>query len=465
MKKHLLIAEDEEITRSLLRDVFERPDLVLHEAQNGEEAIKIIDQHPVDVVLTDLKMPKLDGLSVLAHCRKIRPDAEVILMTGYATVESAVDAMKMGAFYYITKPFSVDEVVQLVDRVLEMTRVRKENTNLRTLVRGYSELENFIGISDSIKEVLSLIRKVADTDSTVLITGESGTGKELVARAVHYLSPRSHQPLVSINCAAIPSELLESELFGHVKGAFTGAHASRTGKFEAAHNSTIFLDEIGEMSPHLQVKLLRVLQEKSVTPVGGNKPIPVDARIIAATNKNLEEEIAEGRFRSDLFFRLNVIPIHIPPLRERTDDIPVLAFHFIEQYNREKDRNIEGIRKDSLEVLQRYPWPGNVRELENLIERIVVLKGHGWIEVSDLPEKIQRSETSMKAAIPIFGENGLDIRSATADFETALIRQALLLSGGNKNRAATLLGLKRTTFVEMLKRRHIDEREPLPPSN
>jgi DNA-binding NtrC family response regulator len=465
MKKSILIAEDDETTLTLLRTVFERPDLVVHEARTGAEAMKMIDLHPVDVVLTDLKMPGPDGLAVLAHSRKTRPDTEVILMTGHATVESAVNAMKLGAFHYITKPFSVDEVVHLVDRVLELTSVRKENTNLRTLARGQGGMENIIGVSDPIKEVLSLIRKVADTNSTVLITGESGTGKELVARAIHYLSPRSYRLLVPINCSAIPAELLESELFGHVKGAFTGAHATRAGKFEVAHNGTLFLDEIGEMSPHLQVKLLRVLQEKSVTPVGGNKAIPVDVRVIAATNKDLEEEVAEGRFRADLFFRLNVIPLRIPPLRERRDDIPVLAAHFIERYDREKGRYLEGIRKDALEMLQRYPWPGNVRELENLIERIVVLKGHGWIEASDLPDKIRRSEKFLKNATPTLGESGLDIRTATSDFETALIRQAMHLAGGNKNRAATLLGLKRTTLVEMLKRKQIDEREPHPPAS
>jgi DNA-binding NtrC family response regulator len=465
MKKSLLIAEDEEVTLSLLRKVFQRADLLVHEARTGGEALQIIDQHPVDVVLTDLMMPGPDGLAVLAHARNARPDSEVILMTGHASVESAVNAMKMGAFHYITKPFNVEEVVHLVDRVLELTSVRKENTNLRSLARGRGSLENIIGVSDAIKEVLSLVRKVADTNSTVLITGESGTGKELVARALHYLSPRADRMLVPINCSAIPAELLESELFGHVKGAFTGAHNTRAGKFEAAHNGTIFLDEIGEMSPHLQAKMLRVLQEKSVTPVGGNRPIPVDVRVITATNKDLDEEISEGRFRADLFYRLNVIPIRIPPLRERRDDIPVLAAHFISRYDREKGRSLDGIRKESLERLQRYPWPGNVRELENLIERIVVLKGSGWIETADIPERIRRAEGFLKTAMPMLGESGLDIRSATEDFENALIRQALHLSGGNKNRAATMLGLKRTTFVEMLKRKQLDAGEARGPSS
>jgi DNA-binding NtrC family response regulator len=459
MKKSLLIAEDEEVTLALLRNVFGRSDLLVHEARTGEEALHHIDQHPVDVVLTDLKMPGTDGLSVLAHARKVRPGAEVILMTGHASIETAVRAMKLGAFHYITKPFDIDEVAQLVGRALELTSVRRENASLRSLARGRGRLENFIGVSDATKEVLSLVRKVADTDSTVLITGESGTGKELIARALHYLSPRSDRMLVPINCSAIPAELLESELFGHVKGAFTGAHATRAGKFETAHNGTIFLDEIAEMSPPLQAKLLRVLQEKSVTPVGGNRAIQVDARVITATNKDLDEEVSEGRFRSDLYFRLNVIPIRIPPLRDRRDDIPLLVEHFVAKYNREKGRALEGVRPESIEMLRRYTWPGNVRELENLVERIVVLKGSGWLEPSDIPEKIRRAERFLGDAIPVLGETGLDIKSATEDFENALIRQALHLAAGTKNRAATLLGLKRTTFVEMLKRKSLDAGE------
>jgi len=459
MKKSLLIAEDEEVTLALLRDVFGRSDLLVYEARTGEEALQHIDQHPVDVVLTDLMMPGTDGLSVLAHARKVRPGAEVILMTGHASVESAVRAMKLGAFHYITKPFDIDEVAQLVARAFELTSVRRENVSLRSLARGRGSLENFIGVSDATKEVLSLVRKVADTDSTVLITGESGTGKELIARGLHYLSPRSEGMLVPINCSAIPAELLESELFGHVKGAYTGAHATRAGKFETAHNGTIFLDEIAEMSAPLQAKLLRVLQEKSVTPVGGNRAIQVNVRVITATNKDLDEEVSEGRFRSDLYFRLNVIPIRIPPLRDRRDDIPILVEHFVRKYNAEKSRALEGVRPESLEILRRYTWPGNVRELENLVERIVVLKGSGWLEPSDIPEKIRRAERFLENALPVLGDTGLDMKSATEDFENALIRQALHLSGGNKNRAATLLGLKRTTFVEMLKRKSLDAGE------
>ncbi len=458
MKKSLLIAEDEDVTLSLLRKVFQRPDLTLHIARDGAEAIQVIDQEPIDVVLTDLKMPGADGMEVLAHTRKVRPAAEVIVMTGYASVESAVQAMKLGAFHYITKPFDVEEVVHLIDRILDVTDVKKENVQLRTMVRTRYGPQNIIGTSPAIREVLSLVRKVADTDSTILVMGESGTGKELVARAIHYMSPRSDRMLVPINCSAIPADLLESELFGHVKGAFTGAHASRVGRFEMAHNGTLFLDEIGEMSPHLQAKLLRVLQERSFTPVGGNKTVDVDVRVIAATNTNLEAEVGEGRFRSDLFFRLNVIPIRIPPLRERTEDIPLLSRHFIEKCNKDKGRRIEGIRPEAMEILCRYAWPGNIRELENLVERVVVLKAEGWIEPSDIPGKMRRADGGAegKGAAPVLGDEGLDIKVATEDFENALIRQALGLAKGNKNRAATLLGLKRTTFVEMLKRKNLE---------
>jgi transcriptional regulator with PAS, ATPase and Fis domain len=304
-----------------------------------------------------------------------------------------------------------------------------------------------------------MIRKVADTDSTILITGESGTGKELVARALHYLSPRAERMLVPINCSAIPAELLESELFGHVKGAFTGAHMARTGRFEMAHNGTLFLDEIGEMSPHLQSKLLRVLQEMTFTPVGGSKPVQVDVRVIAATNKDLDEAMRKGEFREDLFYRLNVIPIRIPPLRERPDDIPLLVEHFIRKFNRDKGRSVEGIRDDTMAILREMPWTGNIRELENVVERAVVLKGSGLIEPSDLPDRPRRDNGNASPAAPTMGEEGLDIKQAVDEFENGLIRQALSLARGNKNKAAALLGLKRTTFVEMLKRKQLDPPE------
>ncbi len=456
MKKSLLIAEDEEITAGLLRKLFSRPDLELHIARDGAEAIRMLDRQPVDVVLTDMKMPGADGLQVLEHARKANPDCEVILMTGFGSVEAAVHAMKLGAFHYVTKPFDTEEVSRLVDRVLDVTRVKRENVQLKSQARDHWSLTNIIGVSDPIRNVISMIRKVADTDSTVLVTGESGTGKELVARALHYLSPRAERMLVPINCSAIPAELLESELFGHVKGAFTGAHMARTGRFEMAHNGTLFLDEIGEMSPHLQSKLLRVLQEKSFTPVGGNKPLQVDVRVIAATNKDLDEAMRKGEFREDLFYRLNVIPLRIPPLRERPEDIPLLVEHFIKKFNRDKGRSVEGIRPETMGILRQMRWTGNIRELENVIERAVVLQGSGFIEPSDLPDQPQRTGGNGGPAAPTLGDEGLDLKQATEEFENSLIRQAISLARGNKNKAAALLGLKRTTFVEMLKRKQLD---------
>ncbi len=459
MNKSLLIAEDDDINRGLLRKVFSRPDLVTHEAKNGREAIDVLDKHPVDVILTDIRMPVADGLQVLSYARAMANPPEVILMTSYGSVESAVQAMQMGAFHYITKPFDVAEVIHLVDRVLEITTVRKENIHLKSQARNRNDLEHIIGTSDSIQHAISLVKKVADTDSTVLLLGESGTGKELFARAIHYLSPRVDQMLVPINCSAIPQELLESELFGHVKGAFTGAHQARAGRFEMANHGTIFLDEIGEMSSNLQAKLLRVLQEKSFIPVGGSKTVRVDVRVIAATHQDLEGEVQEGRFRADLFFRLNVIPIRIPALRERIDDIAILAHHFLEKFNREKSRSVEGILPETIEILKNYPWPGNVRELENVIERSVVLKGTGSIAPDDLPDKMRLGSASLLPTAPVLGDGGIDLRKAIEEFENSLIRQALEKARGNKNRAASLLGLKRTTFVEMTKRKNLDAPE------
>ena len=454
MKKTLLIAEDDENVLELLLSTFSRPDLDVHPARSGSEAMDLIDRHDIDVVLTDLVMPGGDGLEVLVHARKTIVNCEVILMTGYGTVENAVQAMKLGAFHYITKPFKVVEVVHLVGRALEMTGVKKENIHLKRHAIGHYRFESIIGVSEPVRRMLSLVSKVAGSDATALILGESGTGKELVARAIHYNSNRADRIFAPVNCSAIPAELLESELFGHVRGAFTGAHTARTGRFEAANRGTIFLDEIAEMSPPLQAKILRVLQEQSLTPVGGTKAVDVDVRVIAATNKDLEKEIAADRFRQDLYFRLNVIPIHIPPLRERIEDIPVLVDHFIGKYARESGRKVRGFRPEAMESLKRYAWPGNVRELENLMERLVILSRDGWFEKKDLPPAmLPREDKARGKAAEKLQNGGLDFRKAREDFENSIIREALSLCGGNRNRAAGLLGLKRTTLLEMLKRK------------
>jgi len=458
MKRSLLIAEDDEGVLDLLGNLFSHPDTLLHAARTGDEAVALLDQTDIDVVLTDLVMPGRDGLEVLKHARRNRPGCEVILMTGYGTVENAVEAMKLGAFHYITKPFQTVEVVHLVERAFELAGMRKETLHLRKQAIGRYGFENILGVSEPIREVLSLVSKVASSDSTVLILGESGTGKELVARAIHFNSHRANCTLVPVNCSAIPAELLESELFGHVKGAFTGAHTAKQGRFEMAHRGTIFLDEIAEMSPPLQAKILRVLQEQSFLPVGGTKTVNVDVRILAATNKELEREIEEGRFRQDLFFRLNVIPIRLPPLRERIEDIPVLADHFVRKYTAAYGRTVHGFRPEAMRLLRSYRWPGNVRELENQVERLVVLTRTGWFEPEDLPEEMRGSGDSGDPVGKMPESGRIDFRREREAFEDRLIRRALAISKGNRNRAAEILGLKRTTFLEMLKRKTIDGR-------
>jgi DNA-binding NtrC family response regulator len=455
MANTLLIADDEDDVLELLRNIFTRPDLRLLAARSGKEACRLIDREDVDVVLTDLVMPEGDGLSVLSHVKKTRSNAEVILLTGFGTVENAVQAMKLGAFHYVRKPFKVADVSNLVDRALELSSVRKENVKLKNEVLGRYRLDSVVGMSEPMRQVLSLVEKVSATDSTILILGESGTGKELIAQAIHYNSKRADRMLIPINCAAIPAELLESELFGHVKGAYTGAHIARSGRFEAADGGTIFLDEIAEMPPPLQAKLLRVLQEQSFIPVGGTKTVEVDVRVIAATNRDLDKEIAAGRFRQDLYFRLNVIPIRLPPLRERPDDVVVLADHFLRKWGRETGRNLPGFSPDALDCLRRYAWPGNVRELENLVERLVVLKRSGRFEARDLPPAMVDGRRA-PAGAPATAGDRIDFRQATAAYEDNLIREALRMAGGNRNRAAGILGLKRTTFLEMLKRKAID---------
>jgi DNA-binding NtrC family response regulator len=460
MIKKLLIADDEEHILSILQEVFSSPQIQISLARNGEEAIKRVGDTSFDVVLTDLKMPRRDGLDVLKASREKQPECEVILMTGYGTVETAVEAMKLGAFHYITKPFKIDDVRYLVKKAFEHTRIKKENINLKKQVKKKYSFENIIGTSREMLEVLSLIEKVADTDSTILILGRSGTGKEMVARALHYNSSRAHNLLVPVNCAAIPEDLLESELFGHVKGAFTGAISPRTGRFELANHGTIFLDEVGEMSPSLQAKLLRVLQEKEFDPVGSTNTLKVDVRVIAATNKDLEEEVRNNRFREDLFYRLNVIPLRIPSLKERKDDIPLLLHYFIEKYNEKRGGNIERISDKAMELLMEYEWDGNVRELENLVERLVVLKRGGIVKASDLPEKIRRN-FPLPNHVTLADTKGnrqpfpVNLKEEVESLETFLISRALKLTGGNREKAANLLGIKRTTLVEKIKRKNI----------
>lgn len=457
-KAKILIAEDHELSRENLSEVLRRHGYEVMAVEDGRQARDTFIEDKYDLVITDLKMPHLDGLQLLEFIQEINPENIVIIITGHGTINTAVEAMKLGAFDYITKPLKDDLVTLTIERALSYAKLREENIALKRNLKKKYDFDNMIGYSDGMKKIFETIEKVASSDSTVMIYGESGTGKELVARAIHFNSERINSPLIAVNCGAIPEELLESELFGHEKGAFTGAISSRIGRFELANGGTIFLDEIGDMSPALQVKVLRVLQEKQFERIGGVKTLQVDVRIIAATNQDLEKAITEKRFRKDLFYRINVIPIHLPPLRERRVDIPMLANHFLRKFNKLKRKAMEKIVPEAMECLLRYPWPGNVRELENLIEMLVVLKEEGNIEVVDLPDKIVTlsSAGGLINGIEIT-DRGINYNDLIDKLEKDLLSRALEKAGGAKNRAAKLLNLNRTTFVEKLKRFKISQ--------
>ena len=404
-----------------------------------------------DAVVTDLRMPDGDGLTVLREVRRLLPGTPVLVMTAFGSVATSVEAMRLGAVTMLEKPVPVTQLER---------EVRDAIADAREVEGGLEAAggAGLVGTSPAIRTVFDTLVRVAPSNSSVLIQGESGTGKELIAQALHRLSRRALGPLVAVNCAAIPEQLLESELFGHVKGAFTGASQSRSGRFKMADGGTIFLDEIGEMPLSLQGKLLRVLQERAVEPVGGSKPDPVDFRLIAATNKDLEAHVAKGAFRSDLFYRLNVVPLVLPPLRERRGDVRLLAAHFLARHNAGKERPLD-FSQEAIDALERHTWPGNVRELENLVERLAVLKGEGEIGLSDLPGPIRNAKTGAAAngatadiptALP---PGGVDLYQVLANLEDRLIREALERSGGNKNQAAKILGLNRTTLVEKLRKK------------
>ena len=457
----ILVVDDAPDIRAGMSEILKSAGFHVETASDGQEAVEKLDSRFFDVVLTDLAMPRKDGMEVLHYLNENSPETVCIIITGYGTIKGAVDAMRKGAFDYLTKPVKAEEVKVVIQRALDVRQLKRENLSLRQELRNIYGFDRIVGNSDAMKRVFSLVEKVAKTDSTVLITGESGTGKELVAHAIHFSSERKDRPFIPVNCAAIPEELLESELFGHEKGAFTHAIKTRIGRFELADRGTIFLDEIGEMSPALQVKLLRVLQERKFERVGGVKTIQVDIRVIAATNMNLDEAVKKGRFREDLYYRLNVIPVHIPPLRERRSDIPLLVEHFLKKFCRNKRTCVRGISDDALHALTAYDWPGNVRELENIIERMVILANGPMISMEDLPERI--SGLSKKGivtmgdlnATPILPDEGFSLSSAVEQFEKALILQALDRTGWVKNRAAKLLKMNRTTLIEKMKKQKL----------
>ncbi len=450
---HLI--DDEPIIHDVLGQLLESEGFQVEISASGEEALKKFEEQKFDLTLLDLLMPGMDGLEVLKQVRKIDPEALVIIITAYASVESALTAIRMGAYDYIQKPFKNDELLMTIRRALEHRRLQEENIRLRRELKRKFSFENIIGKSQPMMNVFELIKAAAPTRSTILIQGESGTGKELVARAIHLNSDRSRHPFVVVNSGSLPPDLLESHLFGHVKGAFTGAVTDKKGLFEAADRGTIFFDEISSISLETQVKLLRVMQDREFMRLGGTRTIKVDVRIIAATNTDLEELIEQKAFRKDLFYRLNVIKIELPPLRARKEDIPLLVKHFIELYNAENQKQVEGVSEDVMEILMDYDWPGNVRELENVLERAVVLCKSRVITRDALPPFLLSGKKMMFEGLD---SPSLNLKEKTADFQKKLILTALEKSGGVQKKAAQLLGLKPTTLNEMIKRLKINDR-------
>lgn len=461
-RQKILIVDDDTSLRTALFRALDRHGYQVITSSTIEEAESYCHSH-VDLALIDLRLPDGSGIELMSRLKLTHPKMQAIILTGFGTIEKAVEATQKGAYHFMTKPFNLDEILSLIEKALSHSILEQENAQLRNALHSKYRFDNIVGQSAEITEVLQLVEKVADSDATILITGESGTGKELVAKAIHYNSNRNNAGFVPINCGAIPSELLESELFGHIKGAFTGAINNRVGRFELADKGTLFLDEIGDMSPTLQVKLLRVLQERKFEPVGSTKTQEADVRIITATNIDLDKAVKEGRFREDLFYRLNVIPIHIPPLRQRRTDIPLLLHHFIDRYNQSQRKNITGISTEAMELLFNYSWPGNIRELENLIERMIILKGQGQIDIDDLPSRYKGTKYPTHSDRVDIPSDGMDFNMAVDRYENALILRALEKTGWNRNQAALLLKLNRTTLVEKIKKKGL--KQPLPEAN
>ncbi|MGE0456201.1 MAG: sigma-54-dependent transcriptional regulator [Vicinamibacteria bacterium] len=438
-KTRVLVIDDELSMREMLTIMLGKEGHEVVTAASRAEAARVLERGPVDLIVTDLRLPDGDGIEILRHVKAAAPETVVVVMTAYSTTETAVAALKLGAHDYLIKPFDVDELKIVVRNALEKRQLEDENRLLKAELRRKHGLDRLVGASPSMIAVFDMIRTVARTSSTVLITGESGTGKELAARAIHSLSPRQDAAFVSINCGALPETLLESELFGHVKGAFTDAHQAKRGLFEVAHRGTIFLDEIADTPPAMQVKLLRVLQEKQIRRVGGTSEIDVDARVIAASNQSLEELVRDKRFREDLFYRLNVIPLRIPPLRERREDIPLLANHFLSRLAVEMGKSVRGFSGDALAELEGYAWPGNVRELENVVERAVALESSEQVAAVSLPRGV-RPVARAQPVLPELHE-GFALDAYLAGLEARLVDAALERAGGDRAAASRLLGI------------------------
>jgi len=450
-ESRILVVDDEASMRDLLAITLRRAGYEVAMADGGEAAIEHLRREAFDLVVTDLRMRGTDGMAVLRAARELAPEAIVVVVTAYASTETAVEAMKLGAYDYLTKPFKLDEIRVTLANALERKRLREENRALRRQLSDAAQFGGFIGRSPAMLAVFETIRKTADTGSTVMITGESGTGKELVARAVHAASGRSSAPFVSVNCGAVPDTLMEAELFGHVKGAFTGAVNANEGLFAAANGGTLFLDEITEIAPSLQVKLLRVIQERQVRRVGDVRDIPIDVRLVAASNRELSRAVADGVLREDLFYRLNVIPIHLPPLRERREDIPPLVAHFIEKIAKAHGKPVPSVMPEALALLEGYDWPGNIRELENVIERAMVLGSGPVIDADALPPDIRRPATGSTIVVDLPAD-GLDLEATLARIEQRYIEMALERTSGVQTKAAELLRVSFRQFRYKLRK-------------
>jgi two-component system response regulator AtoC len=452
--KHLLLVEDEAPLREAVAERLADCGFEVVQAESGEQALDKLAEFAFDVLVTDLRLPGIDGARVIEAAVERYPDIIPIVVTGYGTVRDAVDVIKRGAIDFVTKPFQFDELLHALNTALEQRRLKSENAYLRAQLQERYRFEGIVGRSRAMRDLFQLLETVAATASTILITGETGTGKEIVARAIHHNSPRRAQRFVALSCSAIPETLLEAELFGHVRGAFTGAIGTRQGRLEQAHRGTLFLDEVGTMSIALQMKLLRVLQEREFERVGDSSTIKVDVRVIAATNADLSKMVADGTFREDLYYRLNVIPVQLPPLRDRKEDVPLLVQHFLQKFASDLSRPAMTVSQAAMRALMAYGWPGNIRQLENAMERAVALSsGRSQLEIGDLPPEIpQASEPAPLAGGLALPEEGVDFERFIANIEREMIRRSLERTNGNKGAAARLLNLKRTTLVEKLKR-------------
>jgi DNA-binding NtrC family response regulator len=453
--KHLLLVEDESALRQAVAEQLGDRGYQVEQAGSGEAALARIADFAFDIIITDLRLPGIDGSSLVQAAVERYPDIIAIVVTGYGTVKDAVDVIKRGAWDFVSKPFQIDELLHVLDAALEQRRLKSENAYLRAQLEERYRFEGIVGKSRAMTRVFQLLETVAATSSTILISGETGTGKEVAARAIHHNSPRRMHRFVALNCSAIPETLLEAELFGHVRGAFTGAIGNRQGRLEQANKGTLFLDEVGTMSQALQMKLLRVLQEREFERVGDSHTIKVDVRVIAATNSDLARLVAEGQFREDLFYRLNVIPVQLPPLRDRKEDIPLLVRHFLDKFRGDAPptRPAMTVSQEAMRQLMSYQWPGNVRQLENAIERATAFTvGRSQIDAADLPPEIQNAQEPALSSSVSLPEDGLDLERFIASLERDLIQRSLDRTGGNKGKAAKLLNLKRTTLVEKIKR-------------